>query len=303
MRPPLCLRAFVVYRLKLFFLFLFARNTGLCMCNYLVGKVSRHFVVVAELHRVAPAGACLGREVRSITKHFSQWNLGLDDRTVTSHFHSLNAAAPAVQVAHEVAGEFLRPLNFDVHDRFQENRPGFADTFLEGQRAGDLERHFRRIDVVVRAVVQDHAEIDCRESCKNPLLPRFLNSFFDRWNKIPRNRTAEDFVYEFKVATARQWLHADFAITILAVTAALLLVLTLNIGPSLDRFTIWDLRGVQKHFHAVSLLQSRDCHFHVHLALARNEKLFGLGFARVSQPEVFIHELVDRRTDLFFVAA
>src|SRR6267142_555640 len=154
---------------------------------------------------------------------------------------------------------------------------------------------------MVGAVVQDHTEIDRWITCKYTLLPRLLDTFHNGGNKVSRNGSAEDFIHEFKVAPARHRLHPDFAITVLAVTAALFLMLALNVRLALDRFTVGYFGRMQKHFHAVALLQPRDRHFHVHLALARHEELLGLGFARIPQPEVFIHELVDRCADLFFV--
>ena len=145
--------------------------------------------------------------------------------------------------------------DFHIHHGLEQNRLGFPDAFLERERAGNLECHFRRIDVVVRAVIKDHAEIDGRKSRKHSLLPRFLNSFFDGGNEVSRNRAAENFVHEFEIAAARQRLHPDLAIAILAVTAALFLVFALNVGFALDRFAIRNFRRMQQHFHAVSLLE------------------------------------------------
>src|SRR2546422_2991590 len=154
---------------------------------------------------------------------------------------------------------------------------------------------------MVEAVVQDPTKTDRRITCEYTLRPRFRDTFLKGGNKVYRKVSAEDFIHEFKVAAARHRLHPDFAITVLAVTAALFLMLALNVRLALDRFTVGYFGRMQKHFHAVALLQPRDRHFHVHLALARHEELLGLGFARVAQPEVFIHELVDRCADLFFV--
>ena len=60
---------------------------------------------------------------------------------------------------------------------------------------------------------------------------------------------------------------------------------------------------MQQHFHAVSFLQPRDRHFHVHLSLAGKQEFLRLRFARVTEAEILIHQLVDRRADLVFVTA
>ena len=156
---------------------------------------------------------------------------------------------------------------------------------------------------MIRAVVKDHAEIHCRKSREHSLLPRFLNALFNSGNEISRNRAAENFVHEFEVAAARQRLHADLAVAILAVAAALFLVLALNVGLAFDRFAIRNFRRMQQHFHAVSLLQTRDRHFHVHLPLAGKQEFLRLRLAHVSQAKILVHQLVDRGADLVFVTA
>ena len=85
--------------------------------------------------------------------------------------------------------------------------------------------------------------------------------------------------------------------------AALLFVLSLNVGFAFDGFTIGNLRRMQQNFHSVPLLQTRNGHFDVHLALARKQKFFRLRFAHVAQAKIFIHHLMNCRTDFIFVTA
>src|SRR2546422_506177 len=108
---------------------------------------------------------------------------------------------------------------------------------------------------MVEAVVQDPTKTDRRITCESPLLPRLLDTFLNGGNKGSRNGSAEDFIHEFKVAPARHRLHPDFAITVLAVTAALFLMLALNVRPALNRFTVGYFWRMQKPFHALAPLQ------------------------------------------------
>ena len=66
--------------------------------------------------------------------------------------HAADAAAPAVQVAHQVAGVVARRVDLDVHDRLEQRRPRPRHAVLERQRARHLERQLVRVDGVVRAV-------------------------------------------------------------------------------------------------------------------------------------------------------
>src|SRR5258707_6096080 len=44
-----------------------------------------------------------------------------------------DAAAPAAQVAHQVARILVRRIDFDVHHWLEQHRPGLLHGFLEGQ--------------------------------------------------------------------------------------------------------------------------------------------------------------------------
>ena len=44
----------------------------------------------------------------------------------------------------------------------EDGRVGLVDGVLEGHRAGDLERHLRRVDVVERAVKEGDLDVDHR---------------------------------------------------------------------------------------------------------------------------------------------
>ena len=66
--------------------------------------------------------------------------------------HAGDAPAPAVEIAHQVAGEVRRRVDLDVHDRLEQRRPRARHGVAEREPAGEPERHLARVDVVVRAV-------------------------------------------------------------------------------------------------------------------------------------------------------
>src|SRR5207237_8509327 len=90
----------------------------------------------------------------------------------------------------------------------------------EGHRAGDLERHFRRVDVVVRTVVQNRFHARHRITGDDAALERFFDALFGRLDELARNRTADDVVDEFE-STARKRLELHLDVAILALTARL----------------------------------------------------------------------------------
>ena len=67
---------------------------------------------------------------------------------------------------------------------------------LERHRARDLERHFARVDVVVRAVDQLDLHVDHRIAGEHAVLQRFLDPLLDRADVLTRDHAADDLVLE-----------------------------------------------------------------------------------------------------------
>ena len=122
-----------------------------------------------------------------------------DDLRVALGLHARDAAAAAVHVAHQVARELHRRLHLDFHDRLQQRRLGVLHGRLEGLAGGQLERHFRRVDVVIGAVVHRHLEIHHREARQEAVGRGFDDALFHRRNVLPRNGAAEDLVGELEL--------------------------------------------------------------------------------------------------------
>ena len=117
------------------------------------------------------------------------------------------------------------------------------------------------------------------------------------------NGAAEDVVDELEFAPARQRLHLDLAVAVLAVAAGLLLVAALHVGFAADRLAVRHLGCLQVDFGVVALLQLGDDDFNVLLPGPRDQELLGLRIAEEAQHGIFFHELVDAGAELVFVGA
>src|SRR3546814_15086221 len=82
-------------------------------------------------------------------------------------------------VAHHVTEIVFGGDDLDLHDRLEQDRAGLVEAFLEAHRAGDLERHFRRVDLMVRTVDQLHLDVYDRIAGKEAVRDRFLDALFD----------------------------------------------------------------------------------------------------------------------------
>src|SRR6185437_10775386 len=260
-------------------------------------------VVMGHLH--VEAAACLrhGSQFGAVGKHFRHRDFGLDHGLPCFVFHALNAAATGVEVAHDAAGEFIGNSDFHFHDGFKQRGLGLFHGFFEGDAAGGLERKFVRVHVVIAAVVEDHAEIDDRVACEEPALSSLDNAFFYGRNEVLGNGAAENVIHELKALAALHGFHLDFAVAVLAVAAALLLVATLDVSLAANGFTVRDFGSFEVDFSVVALLELGNNHLNVLLAGAGDEKFLGLLVAEEAEHGVFFHQLVDAVGELVFIVA
>ena len=217
--------------------------------------------------------------------------------------HAGDAPAPAVEVAHQVAGELGGRVDLDVHHRLEDRGPGARHRVAEREPARHLERQLVAVHGVVGAVVDGHLEVDHREAGEVAAQPGLLDALLDGRDELPRDGAAEDVVLEREVGAARQRLHADLAVAELPVAARLLLVPAVRLGAGGDRLAVGDARQLQVHVDAEAALQLRDGHLDVQLALAREQQFLGLRVARVADRRVLFHQARQRLADLVLVAA
>src|SRR5205823_8103010 len=135
------------------------------------------------------------------------------------------------------------------HDRFLENRTGLLRAFLVRHRAGDLERHFAGVDVMVRAVIKNRANARHRIPGHDAALHRFLDALLGRLDELARNRTAHDLVDELEIAL-RKRLEAHLDVPILALATRLTDELSFGLRVARDRLAIRDLRLPDVRLHA-----------------------------------------------------
>src|SRR5438105_3727612 len=236
----------------------------------------RNHVVVRHLHLERAAALGHGGEVETVSKHLGHGDFGLHHGVAAFVVHALNSAAAGIQIAHDAAGKFIGHSDLHLHDGLQQRRFGLFHPFLESDAAGELEGKLVGIYIVIRAIVKNHSEIHHRESGQVAALGGFDDAFLYRGNVVLGNGAAEDVVDELKIAAARQRLHLDLAITVLAVASGLLFMAALHVGSAPDSLAIRDFRRLQNHFGVVPLLQFSDHYLDVLLAGAGDQKFLGL---------------------------
>lgn len=92
-----------------------------------------------------------------------------------------------LEVADDVAHILLGRGHDHLHDRLREHGVGLAHRFLKGHRAGDLERHLGRVDLVVRAVVERDLHVHDVVAGEHAGLHSALDTGVDRRNIFLRD--------------------------------------------------------------------------------------------------------------------
>src|ERR1019366_2189810 len=112
-----------------------------------------------------------------------------------------------------------------------------ADGFPGCQRTGYLKRHFRRVPVVVAAVVERYLDVRHREPGQDSAFQRFPDTRLGRLDIFLRYAPAGDVVHKLNPA-ARKGLDADLHVAVLAVAAGLLDVAPLGFRVLADGLAI-----------------------------------------------------------------
>src|SRR5439155_23359012 len=131
---------------------------------------------------------------------------------------------------------------------------------------------------------------------------RFEDSLFNSRNIILRDRTTKNFVYKFEFAATGQRLHLNFAISILSMSAGLLLVFTLNLGLPADGFSVRNLWSFQIDINTESFLKTSDYCFNVKLTHPGQQHLASLLITSKSKGGIFFQNFVEGITDLVLVS-
>src|SRR5437899_7329101 len=101
-----------------------------------------------EVHRVSRAALRHRTHISRIPEHLRKGYKRGNDLRARSRSHALDAAPARVDVTSDRARVLFGRNNLDLHYRLEQYRIRFLSRVLERHRAGDLESHLRRVDLV-----------------------------------------------------------------------------------------------------------------------------------------------------------
>src|SRR4051812_687977 len=206
-----------------------------CLLNELRGQAVRDLGVVTEFHRRRRPALGHRPQVRDVAEHLGERDERADDLCRPARLHALDLAAAAVEVADDVAHELLGHRDLDPHDRLEDRGIGLPEGVLDGHRARDLERHLRRVDVVVRPVVERRLDVDDREPGVDARVQRLADAGVDGLDELARDRAADDLVDELIAGALLLGLQLDHGVAVLALAAGLADEPAVAVGSPADR--------------------------------------------------------------------
>src|SRR5215510_10011067 len=204
--------------------------------------------------------------------------------------HTDNFSPTAVQITNHIPHAFVRDRYFHVHDRFENHRLGLLNGAFETEGPGDLERHVRRVYIVIGTVIEPHAYIDHRISGDNASGHRFLDPLLDRRNIVSWNGAANNLINEFKTLALGERFYLNPGIAVLASSAGLFFQSSLGTGTDPDGLLVRHLGSLEHDFCAVFALQLFDDNLDVLLPHARKDKISRLLIAVNLDRRVFFHD-------------
>src|SRR5919197_2313648 len=279
------------------FLLLRGRGVDELRCDQL-----RDFLVAIELH--GERGPALRRraQVGCVTEHRRQGHAGSDRLRVAARLEALDAPSAGVEVTHDVTEVLLRSHDLDGHDRLEQLRLRTLHRLLEGHRAGDLERHLARVDLVVGAVDELDADVDDRVAGEDARLHRLLDAEVDRGDVFARYLTADNLVRELVALAGLRGLRVDDRVAVLAAAAGL------TDEPAFDlldrapeRLAVGDLRAADVRVHRELAQEAIDDDLEMELAHARDQGLAGFLVAPDAEGRVLLRQALQARRELVLV--
>src|SRR5436309_2683566 len=240
--------------------------------NDLFGLRFRHFLVVAELHRIDRPALAHRAQRGGVAEHLRQGDARSHDVRAGALRHPADLAAAAGEIAHHLTHVLRGRHDLDVHDRLEQDRPRPARRLLDRHRARDLERHLARVHVVVRAVHQLDLHVHHRVAGEDAVLERLLHALLHRADVLAGDRAPDDLVLEHEARRGPAGLEVDHHAAVLATAAGLADEFALDVLHALaDRLAVGHLGPADVGLHLELALHPVHDDLEVQLAHPRDD--------------------------------
>ncbi len=210
--------------------------------------------VTGELHFKCAAALRHRAQLCRIFGELCERNLRLQNLHTILGVHADDASALMIQMPRDIPHELRRRIDFHRHYRLLQHRIRLFHRLAERLAGRDLERHFRRVDIVEFSVVNRDFHVFHDASGKRTALHRLNDAFLNRGNEVLRNSTADNGICKFKPLLGR--LNAEINFRELPVSAGLLFMPVMALASAVDGLAVRNLRRGNIDLHLGELFQS-----------------------------------------------
>ena len=225
------------------------RSGGDDLLRDLIGN----FLVAERLDGESALALRKAAQVGGVLGDLCEGNFRCHDGGLALGARADDAAAPLVDVAHDVAQISVGNGDLQLDDGLEQDGRSVFQSVLIGERGGELERHFRGVYVVIASVREHGFQPRDGIAREGAFRYAFAQSLFDGGDVLLGNCAADDFLFEDEFLFAG--FEAYLAVSVLSVSARLLFVLAFGVGDRSDGLLVGDLRLCQRDADAVALFE------------------------------------------------
>src|SRR3989344_437182 len=217
-------------------------------------------------------------------------------------------------MACDISHEFIRRNHLYFHDRLEQHRPRPSGAFLNRLRTGNLESHFRGVNVVIGTENQINGNIRERETGDDSPFQTFADTFLNRRNKLLGNDASLYGIDTLKMLVAsnvlgnfrafhnrREWLNFELGVAVLSAASRLLDVFGFRFRLRRNSLSVSHLRFTDGRFDVKFSLHAVNHDLKLKLSHALNESLAGFLIGFYLESRVFIGKPLERVSHLLLI--
>ena len=169
--------------------------------------------------------------------------MGRYNFSTSSIFHASHFASTAIQIANNITHVFIWNHDFNTHNGLQNYWISVLYCLLKSHGRRNLESEFRRINIVIRSIVENSFHVDYRMSYENTMLHCLGDTRLHGRYIFSGNRSANNGIFKYIARASFQRLEPHLNVTILTSTTALSHKSSFGFCDMLNRFPVCHLRA------------------------------------------------------------
>ena len=211
-----------------------------------------------------------------------------------------DTATTFAHVAHNVAHVVIGNDYVNVHNGLEEDGACFCTAICESEFSSGDEGDFLTINGVIFTIEYGALDVDNGVVCLDALGSSFAEALFNCGDKLTRNSTTNNCIYEFEDTVFCTGLEANGTLTELSSTTGLLLMFTFSFNHLADSFAVSDTRLTEFCFSVELILNFLADDIELHFADTGKDHFVGFSIFLEFEGAIFVHQLIKTCENFIF---